>query len=64
VTCIRFSRNVEVLLSILGVLLKKQSEKSVDIFAGSDSVTDGASAVREAGIDGLVQENDRSVIVP
>ncbi len=55
---------MEILLSVLRVLLEEQSEKSIDVFAGSHSIADGASAIREAGIDGLVQKDNRSVIIP
>ena len=42
---IRFSSNVEVLLGILWELLEEESEKSVDILSGGNSVANRSTAV-------------------
>jgi hypothetical protein len=42
---IRFPCNVEVLFGILWELLKEESQKSVDIFSGSDCIADGAPTI-------------------
>ena len=61
---VRLARDVEVLLGVLRELLEEESEQGVDVLAGCQRGADGASAVREAHVHRLVQENDRGVIVP
>lgn len=55
---------MEVLLGVLRELFEKQSKKSIDIFACSNSVADRAAAIREASVDGLIQEDDRCIRIP
>lgn len=64
VTGIRLSSNVEVLLGVLGELVEEESEKSVNVLAGGNGVADGTTAVGVSDIDGLVKEDDGSVVVP
>lgn len=61
---VRLARNVEVLGGILGEVVEKQSQKSVDILAGSNGVGDGSSAVRVTSIYGLINEDHGSILVP
>jgi hypothetical protein len=55
---------VEVLLGVLGELLKEESQEGIDILAGGRSVADRAAAVGVANVDGLVEEDDGGVGVP
>ena len=64
VASIRLSSDVEVLLGVLGELLEEESKESVNILASGDCVANGVGAVREANVDGLVEEDDGSVVVP
>lgn len=61
---IRFTRDVEVLLSVLGELLEEESEEGIDVLASSDSVADGVIAVGVAHVDGLVEEDHGCVGIP
>lgn len=61
---VRLSSNVEVLLGVLGELVEEEGKKGIDVLASSDSVAHGATAVRVANIDGLVEEDNGSVVVP
>lgn len=63
-TGIRFASNVEILLGILRELVEEEAEKGIYVLSGSHGVADGASAVRVANVDGLVKEDDGSVVVP
>jgi hypothetical protein len=64
VASVRLSSNVEILLGVLGELVEEEGEKGVDVLAGSDSVAHGTTAVGVANIDGLVKEDDGSIVVP
>ena len=64
VPCVRFAGDVEGLFPVLGELLEEQSEERVDVFGCCDCVADGASTVRVADVDGLVEEDDAGVGVP
>jgi hypothetical protein len=64
VTGIRLSSNVEVLLSILRELVEEEGKKGINVLAGGDSVAHGAATVRVTDVDGLVEEDDGSVVVP
>lgn len=64
VTSIRLAGNVEVLLGILGELVEEEGKESINILAGSDSVADGVAGVRVPDVDGLVKEDNASVVVP
>jgi hypothetical protein len=64
VSGIGLASNVEVLLSILGEVVEEESEKSIDVLAGGDSVANAVAAVRVADVDGLVNEDDGGVVVP
>lgn len=55
---------MEVLLGVLGELVEEEGEEGIDILASSDRVAHGATAVRVTDIDGLVKEDDGSVVVP
>lgn len=60
-TGVRFSGNVEILMSVFWKLFEKKREKGIYIFSGSDCVADGAAAVRETSVDRLIEEDDRSI---
>jgi hypothetical protein len=64
VASIRLSSNVEILLSILRELLEEEGEEGIDVLAGSNSVAHTSTAVRVTNIDGLVEEDDGSIVVP
>lgn len=64
VASIRLSSNVEVLLSVFGELVEEEGEKSINVLASSHSVANRAAAVRVANVDGLVKEDDGSIVVP
>ena len=64
VTSVGLASNVEVLLSVLGELLEEQGQESVDILASSNGVADGGATVRVADVDGLVEEDNRGIVVP
>lgn len=64
VACIRFACNVEVLLSVLGKLFEEQGEQSINVLASCDGIANTASAVREADVHGLIEENDRRIRIP
>lgn len=64
VTSVGLASNVEVLLGVLGELLEEQGKESVDILASSNGVTDGGTAVGVADVDGLVEEDNRGIVVP
>lgn len=51
-------------MSVLGELLEEESEKGIDVLAGSYGVADRASAVGVASIDRLVKEDHGSIRVP
>ena len=61
---IRLASNVEILLGVLGELVEEEGKESVYILAGSDGVADGVARVRVADVDGLVKEDNASVVVP
>lgn len=63
-SAIRFSRNMEVLMCVLGELLEEEREKGVDILARSHGVANRGVAVRIPNINRLVQEDDRGIGVP
>ena len=56
--------DMKVLLSVLGELLEEEGEQGVDVLACSDGVGDAVAGVREADVDGLVEEDDVRVGVP
>jgi hypothetical protein len=60
VTSVRFTRDVEVLLGVLGKLVEEEGEQGVNVLAGSNGVANAATRVREANVDGLVKEDDRA----
>ena len=62
--CIRFTRNVEVLLRIFWELLEEEGEECIDVLASRNGIAHGAAAVGVADIDGLVEEDHRSIRVP
>jgi hypothetical protein len=64
VTSVRLSSNVEVLLGIFGELLEEKGKEGVDVLACSNGVANSGATVRIADIDGLVEEDDRSIGVP
>ena len=64
VSCVGFSRNVEVLLGILGELLEEESKECVDVLSSGNSVAHGAPAVGVAHVDRLVKEDDGRIRVP
>lgn len=61
---IALSRDVEILMRVLGELLEEEGEEGVDVLASSDGVRDGGTGVGEPGVYGLVEEDDRGVVVP
>lgn len=63
-TSIRLTRDMEVLLRILGELLEEEREQSIHILASCNSVADSGAAVGVADINRLVKEDDRRVGVP
>ena len=63
-TSIGFTRDVEALFRVLGELLEEKGKQGVDVLAGSNRVADRAAAVGVTDIDGLVDEDDRSIGVP
>lgn len=42
---IRFTSNMEILMSVLRKLLEEEGEKGIDVLASGNSVTNGAPAV-------------------
>ena len=64
VSGIGLSSNVEVLLGILGEVVEEERKEGIDVLSGGDSVADAVAAVRVPNIDGLVDEDDRGVVVP
>lgn len=64
VTGVGFTRNVEVLLGVFGELLEEQGEEGINILAGGDGVGNLGSGVGVADVDGLVEEDDGSIVVP
>lgn len=64
VSGIGFAGDVEVLVGVFRECLEKEGEEGVDVFTGGDGVGDGGAAVGEAGVDGLVKEDDAGVGVP
>jgi hypothetical protein len=64
VTSIGLASNVKVLLGILGELVEEQSEESIDVLASSNSVAHRATTVGIAYVDGLIEEDNGSVVVP
>ncbi len=64
VSSVRFAGDVEWLLRVLGELLEEESEESIDVLASCDRVADLATRVGIADVDGLVKEDDGSIVVP
>jgi len=64
VACIRFPGNVEVLLRVLWELLEEESEECIDVLASRNGIAHGAAAVGVADIDGLIEEDHRSIRIP
>ena len=58
---IRLASDMKVLMSVLGKLLEKQGEESVNVFAGGNGIADRATAIRKASVDRLVQEDDGGI---
>lgn len=56
--------NVEVKFLVFWELLEEQFQERVHVFTGCYGVSDGLRGVRETNIDRLVQEDNRSVVVP
>lgn len=61
---VRFAGDMEVLVCVFGELCKEEGQECVDVFASRDGVGDRGSTVREADVDGLVEEDDARVGVP
>lgn len=61
VSSIRFTGDVEILVSVFRKLFEEEGKEGVYIFAGCDGVTDRTTAVRKARIDGLIKKNDGGV---
>ena len=55
---------MKILRSIFWELLEEQCEEGINVLAGGDGITDRATAVGEADINGLIEEDDRSIGVP
>lgn len=51
-------------MAVLGKLFEKEGEEGVDVLAGGDCVGHGGAGVGEAGVYGLVEEDDAGVGVP
>jgi hypothetical protein len=64
VASVGLASDVEVLLGIFRELLEEQGQQSIDVLASSNSVANTAAAVRVTNVDGLIQEDDRSIGVP
>ena len=61
---IRLAGDVEVLLGVLRELLEEQRQEGVDVLCGGRARAHILLAVGEAGVDGLVKEDDVGVVVP
>ncbi len=55
---------MKVLVCVFRELFEEEGQQSIDIFARGDGVGDRGATVGEAGVDGLVEEDDASVGVP
>lgn len=55
---------MEVLVRVFGELCKEEGQEGEDVFTSRDGVGDRRATVREAGVDGLVEEDDAGVGVP
>ena len=64
VASVRFTSDVEWLLSIFGEVVEEKGQQGVDVLAGSDGAGDGTTTVGVTSVDGLVNEDDRGVAVP
>ena len=63
-TTVRLASNVEVLLGILGELMEEERQERVNVLTSIDGGADLAAAVGVADVDGLVKEDDGSIVVP
>jgi hypothetical protein len=64
VTSVGLASNMEVLLGVLRELLEEQCEESVDVLGSSNGVADRGATIGVANVDGLVKEDNRSIVVP
>ena len=58
---IGFAGDMKVLMSVLWKLFEEQGEESVNVFAGGNGIADRAAAIRKAGVDRLIQEDDGGI---
>jgi len=54
----------EVLLRILWELLEEESKERIHVLACRHCITYGTAAIRITDIDGLIKEDDGSVVIP
>lgn len=51
-------------MGVFGELFEEESEEGIDVLSGGNGVRDGRARIGEAGVHGLVKEDDAGVGVP
>jgi len=55
---------MKVLLGIFREVMEEKGQKGIDVLASGDSVAHAAVAVRVAHVDGLIEEDNGSIVIP